>query len=225
MIVVSDSSPIIHLVKINKINILQILFKEVYIPEKVYQEATKNPNYKNEADIINNCSFLKIEKVNSSDIEKIINKEEIIIHPGEEEAIALAIKLKCDLLITDDSDAKRVSFENKIKAIGTLNLINELEKKLLINNQERIEYINLLKESGLYIDKQLYEEMTNNYVKSTEETCLVDAIEEALKNDVNKNNEINNNKESVINTNKENNTNIKDNRNNNINDVDRKDDI
>ena len=36
MIVISDTTPIISLLKINKLSLLQVLFKNVIIPQAVY---------------------------------------------------------------------------------------------------------------------------------------------------------------------------------------------
>ncbi len=40
MIVVSDSGPLIHLSRIKKLYLLKEFFKEVYLPEEVYNELT-----------------------------------------------------------------------------------------------------------------------------------------------------------------------------------------
>ncbi|MBO7061352.1 MAG: hypothetical protein J6W54_09725 [Fibrobacter sp.] len=42
MIVVSDATPIISFLKINRLDILNKLFGEVLLPEAVYEELTSN---------------------------------------------------------------------------------------------------------------------------------------------------------------------------------------
>ena len=52
MIVISDTTPIITLIKINRIDLLEKLFGEVSIPEAVFHELTTNNAFANEAEIV-----------------------------------------------------------------------------------------------------------------------------------------------------------------------------
>ena len=52
MIVVSDSTPLITLMKAARIDLLHDLFGEIVIPEAVYQELTVNSKFPNEAKTI-----------------------------------------------------------------------------------------------------------------------------------------------------------------------------
>lgn len=52
MVVVSDTTPIISLLKCQQLEILRELFKEIIIPEAVYNELTANEQFPKEADII-----------------------------------------------------------------------------------------------------------------------------------------------------------------------------
>ena len=49
MVVVSNSSPIIHLTKIGKLSLLEELYGRVLVPEKVYLECTESVNHREEA--------------------------------------------------------------------------------------------------------------------------------------------------------------------------------
>lgn len=63
MIVISDTTPLISLMKINRLSLLEPLFKEVLIPKAVYAELTENPVFFDEAEIIRNCPFIKVVEV------------------------------------------------------------------------------------------------------------------------------------------------------------------
>lgn len=52
MIVISDTTPIISLIKIDKLFLLQKLFGKVIIPQAVYDELVSNPKYTKEAVIV-----------------------------------------------------------------------------------------------------------------------------------------------------------------------------
>ena len=52
MIVVSDTTPIISLIKIQKLDLLQNLFGEVLISDAVFRELTTNQTFTAEAEIV-----------------------------------------------------------------------------------------------------------------------------------------------------------------------------
>ena len=58
MIVVSDATPIISFLKINRLDILETLFGEVLLPDAVYEELTSNLNFQVEADKVRSSARL-----------------------------------------------------------------------------------------------------------------------------------------------------------------------
>ena len=51
MIVISDTTPIISLLKANKLTLLQKLYGTIWIPTEVYRKLIENPVYTREAAI------------------------------------------------------------------------------------------------------------------------------------------------------------------------------
>ncbi len=49
MIVISDTTPLISLLKINRLDLLEKLFGQVQIPQGVFSELTENPRFQCEA--------------------------------------------------------------------------------------------------------------------------------------------------------------------------------
>ncbi len=60
MIVVSDTTPIISLMKAGKLELFQKLFGVVYIPAAVYRELTENEAFSEEARLVQECVILAI---------------------------------------------------------------------------------------------------------------------------------------------------------------------
>ena len=60
MIVISDTTPIISLLKINKLELLEKLFGVVQIPKGVFSELTENQRFQNEAKIVQESSFIQV---------------------------------------------------------------------------------------------------------------------------------------------------------------------
>ena len=52
MIVISDTTPLISLLKINRIDLLEKLFGDVLIPQAVFEELTIDERFRFEADQI-----------------------------------------------------------------------------------------------------------------------------------------------------------------------------
>lgn len=65
MIVVSDTTPLISLLKINQLDLLEKLFGEVLIPEAVFNELTVDERFQLEAQLIRQKEFIAVKPVNN----------------------------------------------------------------------------------------------------------------------------------------------------------------
>ena len=63
MIVISDTTPLISLIKINHLELIEELFGEIQIPDSVYRELVSNDRFKAEAEEIRKYSNIKRVKV------------------------------------------------------------------------------------------------------------------------------------------------------------------
>lgn len=60
MIVVSDTTPLISLLKIERVDLLERLFGQVLIPQAVFDELTADERFKFEADQVRRKQFIKV---------------------------------------------------------------------------------------------------------------------------------------------------------------------
>jgi len=130
MIVVSNTTPLNYLVLIDAIDILAVLFGEVYAPSAVVSElnAPSTPMKIREW-IASPPGWLRIlepAKIDSG----------LDLGAGEIGAIALAEQLKASLLLVDDRRARRVAEQRGLDAIGTLGVLVSAASKNLINMPE-----------------------------------------------------------------------------------------
>ena len=63
MIVISDTTPVISLLKIDSLHILREMYGEIVIPEAVYSELIANPAFPDEIAAVKKCPFLRREAV------------------------------------------------------------------------------------------------------------------------------------------------------------------
>ncbi len=75
MIVVSDTTPLISLLKINRIDLLEKLFGDVLIPQAVFDELTVDERFRLEADEIRQKKFIVVKPVNNPESASIYIKK------------------------------------------------------------------------------------------------------------------------------------------------------
>ena len=63
MIVVSDTTPLITLMKASRLELLEKLFGTVHIPKAVFDELTCNAAFAEEADLIRSSPFIQVVAV------------------------------------------------------------------------------------------------------------------------------------------------------------------
>ena len=64
--VVSNSSPLIHLAKVNLLNLLYNQFNEILIPRAVWKEAVEESGNEPDAKAISKANWIKIQEVSAS---------------------------------------------------------------------------------------------------------------------------------------------------------------
>ncbi|MDE7310667.1 MAG: DUF3368 domain-containing protein [Eubacterium sp.] len=122
MIVISDTTPIISLLKANQLELLEKLYGKVLIPEAVYRELTNNPYYEKEAQIIKMTKFLSavpVENIKSVSVLRNVTGLDM----GESEALILYDEQKADLLLIDERKGRNVAKQLKVKCIGTAGIL------------------------------------------------------------------------------------------------------
>ena len=104
--VVSNSSPLIHLAKIGKLDLLRSFFSEVFVPEAVYKECVVEGKGKDDATKISEARWIRVRKIKDEKLKRALMVE---LDEGEAEAIVLALEESADLLLLDDYEARRIA--------------------------------------------------------------------------------------------------------------------
>ena len=144
----SNSSPLIALAAIERLDLLPALFESVLIPPAVAHEIKRS--------IPVAPSWLRVETLGLP-LPTVIQRR--ILADGEREAIALAIELRAESIILDDLPARRIAQVVGLNVIGTVGLLLGAKRVGLIG-RIRPELDNLLKNS-FFLGAQLYEELLN----------------------------------------------------------------
>lgn len=152
MIVISDTSVICNLFLIDKLGLLPLIFKEIVIPPKVYDELIELKNFDIDISPILTADFITIK---SPDNQVFITKLMTQLDAGEAEAIALAIELKADILLIDEMKGRTIAEELGIEITGILGILLRAKKLNLVSEIRPI--LNaLINEANFFIGKKLY---------------------------------------------------------------------
>ncbi|MDD6654313.1 MAG: DUF3368 domain-containing protein [Treponema sp.] len=154
MTIISDTTPIISLIKINRLDLLEKLFEEVLIPEAVYRELTTNALFENEAKIVKTSSFLKTSSVQNRKSLQLLQAVSGL-DDGESEAIILADELKSDVLIMDERKGRKVAEKLGIKITGTVGVLLQSYSENMISSDEIKTYLDQLKNSNIRLSESL----------------------------------------------------------------------
>ena len=122
MIVVADTTPLISLLKINKLHILNQLYGTVHIPRAVYNELTVNADFDEEAETIRKAAFLHIHDDIPADRVDLLQRA-TGLDLGESEAIILADSFETKTLLMDEFHGRSVAEQMRIPITGVIGVL------------------------------------------------------------------------------------------------------
>lgn len=155
MIIVSDTTPVISLLKIGHLDLLKKLFTKVVIPQSVFLELTNNPRFRNEADAVREADYISVyQELNPDDISTF--GRAVGLDKGESEAILLAVRETAEVLLMDEAKGRQTARQMGINIMGTIGILIISYKNGLLSQEEVRNSIGILRESGRHISDNLY---------------------------------------------------------------------
>ena len=149
--IVSDSTTLIILGKIERYDLLENLFDKVYIPSEVIREVSQKSDgvlHKIMAHVL-----FETRSITDSVTLKMLDG---ILDSGESEAIVLAKELQCILLI-DEKKGRAVAKTMGLDIIGLLGVLIANVKSETIARAEAVEILNTIKQEKFRVSKKLEE--------------------------------------------------------------------
>ena len=151
MIIVSDTTPISELAKVNYLNLLPKLFGRVMIPKGVYDELTTGNHPA--ALRVRELSWLDVVTVNNRLVVKELQQVGNL-DLGESEAIALAEEMNADRLLIDEKAARRVATARNLPIIGTMGVLLLAKRQGELENVKDV--LDQMQQQGTRISNRLY---------------------------------------------------------------------
>ena len=159
MIVVSDTSPILCLCYLEKLQLLQKLFQTVIIPGAVYKELMGSRLTKEQKENLGKTSWVYVK---TPVHKELIGELLVKVDYAEAEAIILAKELKADYLLIDEDAGRKVASSEGIKIMGVLGVLIEAKKLNLIPDLKII-VDELINKVGFHISDKLYDYIIEKY--------------------------------------------------------------
>ena len=152
--VVSNTTPLISLLKLSKITLLREIYTKITIPYAVYQEIEAGINKDYYHDFAN-LSWIEIQKIKDPNALKYF----LELDAGEAEAIVLATELKADILLMDEKLGRLFARNTGIKTTGTLGVLVKAKELGIIKKLKPL-LIELTAKNVWISDKLQYEILT-----------------------------------------------------------------
>jgi predicted nucleic acid-binding protein len=133
VIVVSDSTILIGLAKIGKLDLLKQIFSRVFVPEEVFKEVVERAEEKPGSKIIKKASWIKTKPVkDKTQVSFLLGS----LEKGEAEVLVLARELKADLILIDEEKVRKSAVIAGFNVMGLLGLFI-LAKNLCLIHEVR----------------------------------------------------------------------------------------
>jgi len=149
--IVSDSTTLIILFDLNRLELLSNLFPKIIIPSAVYDEISIKKS-------IILPDFISVDKPKESEILKSLK---LLLDLGESEAIALALELDSRLII-DEKKGRKMAERQGLKIIGLLGIVYLNIKKGFISKEEAEDFLKEAMHHSYRISQKLIEGMFAN---------------------------------------------------------------
>lgn len=151
MIIVSDTTPISELAKVDHLDLLPKLFGKVVIPQGVFDELQVGEHPA--AKLVHDLPWLEVVMVDNQQLVREL-QQSFKLDLGESEAIALAEEISASGLLIDERAARKVAMARKLPLIGTVGILLLGKRRGLLDSVKDI--LDEMQAQGMRISERLY---------------------------------------------------------------------
>ncbi|MEO1216517.1 MAG: DUF3368 domain-containing protein [Bacteroidota bacterium] len=154
LVVISDTSVISNFLHLGQLHILQKLYRQVYIPQAVYEEINQLSQDLDYIPPFQHADWVSVKSPSDSDqVVRLLD----VLDRGEAEAIVLALEMEADFLLVDELLGRQEARKQGISIVGTLGILLKAKEEKII--EEIMPLMDILIEKGFWIGKELYEQV------------------------------------------------------------------
>ncbi len=152
MIVVSNTSPIINLAAVGRLELLRRLFGTIIIPPAVHREIVINGAGEPGSREVAQFDWFSEQPVANTTLVQALRLQ---LDLGEAEAIACAIEHRANWLLIDERRGRTVADQFGLRVLGLLGVLIQAKRSGLIDTLAPI-LRQLTDDAGFWIDQRLY---------------------------------------------------------------------
>jgi uncharacterized protein len=152
-LVVSDSSTLIHLARIGRLRLLRKLYDCITIPPAVWREVVEHGEGRAGAIEVSEAyeaGWIDVVALADESLARSLTRD---LGAGESEVIALAIEQKADLILLDESEARRAAEIYSLPKTGVIGVLIRAKREGVITSLQ-VELDKLREE--FWIEDRLY---------------------------------------------------------------------
>lgn len=147
-LIVSDTSPVANLIEIGMLSLLHDVYGQIIIPQSVYEELCEIESQKQ---MLDRLTWIQVMTARNRELVRTLETE---LDKGESESIALAVELKADFLIIDESNGRQKAESLGIDIVGLLGTLLKAKEMGLLSEIQPI-LNRLIEQAGFFISPQL----------------------------------------------------------------------
>lgn len=150
--VVSNTTPIISLLKLDRLELLQKLYNQINIPKADFNEieAGKNKAYYKD---LSKIAWININPIQDTNALKYF----LDLDDGEAEAIILATEIEADLIIIDEKLGRFHAKHADLKITGTIGILIKAKKEGYLKEIKPL--LDELTEKNVWISENLKQDI------------------------------------------------------------------
>lgn len=150
-VVVSDTSPVLNLALIDRLELLDRQFGTVDVPRQVWSELTTGEDGLSALESARSDGLLDVVDVGESRLYVEFRRK---LDRGEAAAIQLAIENDADRLLVDEREGRQVARRHGLSVTGVVGVLLRAGRDDVVDVRSEL---NALRDAGFWISDDLYE--------------------------------------------------------------------
>jgi len=152
---ISDSSTLIHLAGIGRLELLKEFYGKIFITPAVWKEVVVEGQSRagaSEVNEANNAGWIEVVTPTNESVVRLLERE---LHKGEAETIALAIERHPEVVFLDELEARRVANVYGLRKTGVIGILIRAKLEGRVTSlREELDKLRI--EAGFWIGEPLY---------------------------------------------------------------------
>ena len=157
MIVVADSSPLIALARVRRLDLLRSLFGQLLVPDAVWREVVEDGADRLGATDVAEATWIERRTIVDSSLVNLLRHD---LGAGEAEAIVLARESKADFVLMDERLGRSAARRLGLKVVGLVGVLIEARERGLVSDAHEI-VDQLHRQAGFWISAELRKLITD----------------------------------------------------------------